>query len=45
MTQSQIEEQFKGVEGLNEAKKVYKKFAKQLHPDVRGTTESILQAL
>ncbi len=39
MTQSQIEEQFKGIEGINEAKKVYRELAKQLHPDVGGTNE------
>jgi len=39
MTQSQIEEQFKGIEGINEAKKVYKDLAKKLHPDVGGSTE------
>ena len=39
MTQSQIEEKFKSVEGLNEAKKVYKELAKKLHPDVGGDNE------
>lgn len=39
MTQSQIEERFKGIEGINEAKKVYRELAKQLHPDVGGTNE------
>ena len=39
MTQSQIEEKFKGIEGLNEAKRVYRNLAKQLHPDVGGNTE------
>lgn len=39
MTQSQIEEQFKGIEGINEAKKLYKELAKKLHPDVGGSTE------
>ena len=39
MTQSQIEEKFKGIEGINEAKKVYRELAKQLHPDVGGTNE------
>jgi len=39
MTQSQIEEQFKGIEGINEAKKIYKELARKLHPDVGGSTE------
>jgi hypothetical protein len=37
MTHSQIEEQFKGIEGINEAKKIYKQLAKKLHPDVGGS--------
>jgi len=39
MTQSQIEEQFKGIEGINEAKKIYKELARKLHSDVGGSTE------
>ncbi|PHO13751.1 hypothetical protein CPG38_01805 [Malaciobacter marinus] len=39
MTQLQIEEQFKGIEGINEAKKIYKQLAKRLHPDVGGSDE------
>lgn len=39
MTQLQIEEQFRGIEGINEAKKIYKQLAKKLHPDVGGTDE------
>jgi len=39
MTQLEIEEQFKGIEGINEAKKTYKELAKKLHPDVGGTNE------
>ena len=39
MTQVQIEEQFRGIEGINEAKKIYKQLAKKLHPDVGGTDE------
>lgn len=39
MTYSEIEEQFKGIEGINEAKKIYKQLAKKLHPDVGGSDE------
>ena len=39
MTRAQIEEQFKGIDGINEAKKIYKELAKKLHPDVGGTDE------
>ncbi len=39
MTYSQIEEQFKGIEEINEAKKIYKQLAKKLHPDVGGSDE------
>ena len=39
MTHSQIEEQFKEIHGINEAKKIYKQLAKKLHPDVGGSDE------
>ena len=39
MTQIQIENEFIGIEGINEAKKIYKILAKKLHPDVGGSTE------
>lgn len=39
MTRVEITEQFKGIEGINEAKKVYKELAKKLHPDMGGDTE------
>lgn len=39
MIHSQIEEQFRGIEGINEAKKIYKQLAKKLHPDVGGSDE------
>jgi len=39
MTRAQIEEQFKCIDGINEAKKIYKELAKKLHPDVGGTDE------
>jgi len=39
MTREEIQNEFKGVEGINEAKKIYKKLAKKLHPDVGGSEE------
>ncbi len=39
MTYSQIEENFKGIKGINEAKKIYKQLAKKLHPDTGGSNE------
>ena len=39
MTRAEIENEFRGIEGINEAKKIYKDLAKKLHPDVGGTTE------
>ena len=40
MTREEILREFKGVEGMNEAKKIYKQLAKKLHPDVGGDEES-----
>ena len=41
MTREEIINEFKGVEGINEAKKIYKNLAKKLHPDmVSGDEES-----
>ncbi|MCT7541408.1 hypothetical protein [Aliarcobacter cryaerophilus] len=40
MTREQIINEFKGVEGINEAKRVYKTLAKKLHPDVGGSEDS-----
>ena len=37
MTQTEIENYFKDIQGINEAKKVFKTLAKQLHPDIGGT--------
>jgi hypothetical protein len=34
MTREQIQNEFSGVTGINEAKKIYKTLAKKLHPDV-----------
>ena len=39
MNTIEIENEFKEVTGINEAKKVYKTLAKKLHPDVGGTEE------
>ena len=40
MTREEILREFKSVEGINEAKKIYKTLAKKLHPDVGGDEES-----
>ena len=41
MTREEILREFKGVEGINETKKIYKTLAKKLHPDMAGgDTES-----
>ena len=37
MTQTEIENYFKDIQGINEAKRVFKTLAKQLHPDIGGT--------
>ena len=39
MTKVEIENEFNGIDGINEAKKIYKVLAKRLHPDVGGSTE------
>lgn len=39
MNTTEIKKAFKGLEGINEAKRVYKELAKQLHPDVGGSDE------
>ncbi len=39
MTREQILKVFEGIEGINEAKKIYKTLAKKLHPDTGGTEE------
>ena len=38
-TKEDIKKEFEGITGLNEAKKIYKRLAKELHPDVGGTEE------
>jgi len=39
MTHTEILKQFENIEGIKEAKKIYKQLAKILHPDVGGTDE------
>ncbi|RXI37282.1 hypothetical protein CRU99_12120 [Malaciobacter mytili] len=39
MTREQILKVFEGIEGIKEAKKIYKTLAKKLHPDTGGTEE------
>ncbi len=39
MTRAEIEKEFIAIDGINEAKKIYKDLAKKLHPDVGGSTE------
>ena len=39
MLRDTLVNEFKEVEGINEAKKVYRKLAKKLHPDAGGTNE------
>ena len=45
MTREQIINEFKGVEGINEAKKIYKTLAKKLHPDMDGGDEESFKLL
>jgi len=39
MTQEEINAEFEAVTGINEAKVIFKKLAKKLHPDVGGSNE------
>lgn len=39
MTREEILKDFQDVEGINEAKKIYKALAKKLHPDIGGSEE------
>jgi len=45
MTREEILKEFKGVEGINEAKKIYKTLAKKLHPDMVGGDEESFKLL
>ena len=39
MTREEILKEFQDIEGINEAKKIYKTLAKNLHPDIGGSEE------
>ena len=45
MTLEEIKNEFRGVEGINEAKKIYKQLAKILHPDKIGGDEESFKLL
>ena len=45
MTREEILKEFKGIEGINEAKKIYKTLAKKLHPDMIGGSEDAFKIL
>ena len=45
MNREEILKEFKGVEGINEAKKIYKNLAKKLHPDMEGGSEESFKIL
>ena len=45
MTREEILREFKGLEGINEAKKIYKNLAKKLHPDMVGGDEESFKLL
>ncbi len=40
MRREEILKEFQNVEGINEAKKIYKTLARKLHPDIGGDEES-----
>ena len=45
MNREEILKEFKGIEGINEAKKIYKQLAKKLHPDMVGGDEESFKLL
>ncbi|MDX9901279.1 MAG: hypothetical protein RBT22_07280 [Aliarcobacter sp.] len=45
MTREEILKEFQNVEGINEAKKIYKTLAKKLHPDMDGGDEESFKLL
>ena len=45
MTREEILKEFKNIEGINEAKKIYKTLAKKLHPDMDGGDEESFKLL
>ena len=45
MTREEILKEFQNIEGINEAKKIYKTLAKKLHPDILGGDEERFKLL
>ena len=45
MKKEEILKEFKNIEGINEAKKIYKTLAKTLHPDILGGDEERFKIL
>jgi uncharacterized protein YjgD (DUF1641 family) len=45
MKKEEILKEFKNIEGINEAKKIYKTLAKKLHPDILGGDEERFKIL
>ena len=45
MTREEILKEFQNIEGINEAKKIYKTLAKKLHPDMDGGNEEAFKIL
>lgn len=45
MTREEILKEFQNIEGINEAKKIYKTLAKKLHPDMDGGDEESFKLL
>ena len=45
MKKEEILKEFKNIEGINEAKKIYKTLAKKLHPDILGGDEERFKLL
>ena len=45
MKKEEILKEFKNIEGIHEAKKIYKTLAKKLHPDILGGDEERFKLL